>query len=86
LKVSNKPKDNLSGAERRALRSLRTNYELTVIHADKGNGTVVLDTLDYNAIPSLWVQLSDIQPTKVLFVKDKLPDGSVFPPVSIALV
>jgi hypothetical protein len=38
------------------------------------------------AIPSLWVQLPDIQPNKVLFVKDKLPDGSVFPPVSIALV
>jgi hypothetical protein len=38
------------------------------------------------AIPSLWVQLPDIQPTKVLFVKDKLPDWSVFPPVSVALV
>jgi hypothetical protein len=38
------------------------------------------------AIPSLWVQLPDIQPTKVLFIKDKLPDRSVFPPVSIALV
>jgi hypothetical protein len=48
LKVSNKPRDNLSGAERRALRSLRTNTDLTVIHADKGNATVVLDTMDYN--------------------------------------
>jgi hypothetical protein len=48
LKVSNKPRDNLSGAERRALRSLRTNSALTVIHADKGNATVVLDTMDYN--------------------------------------
>jgi hypothetical protein len=38
------------------------------------------------AIPSLWVQLPDIQPAKALFVKDKLPDGSMFPPVSIALV
>jgi hypothetical protein len=38
------------------------------------------------AIPSLWVKLPYIQPTKVLFVKDKLPDGSVFSPVSIALV
>jgi hypothetical protein len=47
LKVSNKPRDNLSGAER-ALRSLRTNADLTVIHADKGNATVVLNTMDYN--------------------------------------
>jgi hypothetical protein len=37
------------------------------------------------AIPSLWVQLPDIQPTKALFIKDNFPDGSVFPPVSIAL-
>jgi hypothetical protein len=48
LKVSNKPRDNLSGAERRDLWSLRTNADLTVIHADKGNGKVVLDTMDYN--------------------------------------
>jgi hypothetical protein len=40
--------DNLSGAERRALRSLRTNSALKAIHADKGNATVVLDTMDYN--------------------------------------
>jgi hypothetical protein len=26
----------------------RTNTDLTVIHADKGNATVVLDTMDYN--------------------------------------
>jgi hypothetical protein len=48
LKVSNKPRDNLSGVERKALRSLRTNSALTVIHADKGNATGVLDTMDYN--------------------------------------
>jgi hypothetical protein len=35
------------------------------------------------AIPSLWVQLLDIHPPKVLFVKDKLPDGLIFPPVTI---
>jgi hypothetical protein len=48
LNASNRPRDNLSGAERRALRSLLTNADLTVIHADKGNATVVLNTTDYN--------------------------------------
>jgi hypothetical protein len=27
------------------------------------------------AISSLWIQLPDIHPTKVLFIMDKLPDG-----------
>jgi hypothetical protein len=31
------------------------------------------------AIPSLWVQLPDIETAKDLFVKDKLPDGLIFP-------
>jgi hypothetical protein len=30
-----------------------------------------------------WVQLPDIHPTKVLFAKDKLPDGMILPPVAI---
>jgi hypothetical protein len=38
------------------------------------------------AIPSLSVQLPHIQPTTVLFIKDKLLGVFVFPPVSIALV
>jgi hypothetical protein len=37
-------------------------------------------------IPSLWVQLSDIHPKQVLFLKDKLPDGFIFPPVKIVPV
>jgi hypothetical protein len=41
-------RDDRLGAERRALRSLLTNADLTVIHADKGNSTVVLNTMDYN--------------------------------------
>jgi hypothetical protein len=48
-----KPRYNLSGAERRALRSLRTNSALTVIHADKGNVTLVLDTMYYEKISAL---------------------------------
>jgi hypothetical protein len=35
-------------------------------------------------ISSLWVQLPDILPTKVLFVKDKLPGVFMFPPVATA--
>jgi hypothetical protein len=31
-----------------------------------------------------WIQLPDIHPTKVLFVKDKLPDGIIIPSVAIS--
>jgi hypothetical protein len=48
LKGSRQPKDNLTGAERRALRSLKANASLTVLPADKGNAAVVLGTSDYN--------------------------------------
>ncbi|PNF32618.1 hypothetical protein B7P43_G17953 [Cryptotermes secundus] len=48
LKGSNKPKDNLTGAERRALRALKSNETPTVLPADKGNAAVVLATSDYN--------------------------------------
>jgi hypothetical protein len=37
-------------------------------------------------IPSLWVQLPDIHPTQVLFIKDKLPDRFIFTPVAVSLV
>jgi hypothetical protein len=45
---SKAPKDNLTGAERRALRSSKANGALTVIRADEGNSAVVLDTSDNN--------------------------------------
>jgi hypothetical protein len=48
LKGSNKPTDNLTGTERRALRALKSNKTLTVLPADKGNAAVVLCTSDYN--------------------------------------
>ena len=41
-------KDNLNGAKRRALRALRKNTDLTILLADKGNATVVLNTVDYS--------------------------------------
>jgi hypothetical protein len=48
LRDSSRPKDNLTGTERRALRDLRQNTDLTILLANKGNATVVLNTVDYN--------------------------------------
>jgi hypothetical protein len=47
LKGSRKPKNNLTGAKRRALRALKANKALIVLPADKGNVVMVLGTLDY---------------------------------------
>lgn len=38
----------MNGAERRALRALWKNTGLTILLADKGIATVVLNTVDYN--------------------------------------
>jgi hypothetical protein len=46
LKAATKPKDNLSETERRPLRTLRTNADLTVLPNDKGKSAVVLNTRD----------------------------------------
>jgi hypothetical protein len=42
------PKDNLTTAEMRALWALKANMELMVLLTDKGNVTVVVDTIKYN--------------------------------------
>jgi hypothetical protein len=47
IKTASKPRDNLTRAERSALRSLKQNTELTILPADKGNATVILNTTDY---------------------------------------
>jgi hypothetical protein len=57
LKASSRDRDNLSGTERRAERSLRTNTDLTVPHADKGNATVDLNTKDYNEKISVFLRV-----------------------------
>jgi hypothetical protein len=44
LKGSRQAKDNITGAEWRALCSLKVNDFLTVLPADKGNAAVVLGT------------------------------------------
>jgi hypothetical protein len=48
LKGSFKPKDKLTGAERRALRAFKANEVLTVLPADKGNAAVEMGTSGYN--------------------------------------
>jgi hypothetical protein len=46
IKSSKRPKDNLTRAERRAVKSVCANGDLTILPADKGNAAVI-DTLDY---------------------------------------
>ena len=46
IKHATKPRDNLNRRERAALRSLKQNTELTILAADKGNATVILNTTD----------------------------------------
>jgi hypothetical protein len=45
--------DNLSGAERRALRSLKAKEALTVLPTDKHNAAVVLGTSDNHKIATI---------------------------------
>jgi hypothetical protein len=47
IKRANKPTDNLTGTERTALLSLKKNTDLTILTADKGNTTVIMNTTDY---------------------------------------
>ena len=41
------PKFNITAGEHEALRSLRTNKDITILPADKGNATVILDSVEY---------------------------------------
>jgi len=47
LKNSSRPRDNLKRTERAALKTLKDNMNLTILPADKGNATVVLNTSEY---------------------------------------
>ena len=47
IKTSSRPRDNLTRAERAALKTLKKNTNLTILQADKGNATMVLNTVDY---------------------------------------
>ena len=41
------PKDNLSKKQRQALHSLKEDKEITILPADKGRATVILNKEDY---------------------------------------
>jgi hypothetical protein len=47
-----KRKNNITRAEKMALDTVRGNADLTVLPADKGIATVVLNTSDYTEIPA----------------------------------
>ena len=44
-----KPVSNLTAPEHEALKSLRNDNNIKILHADKGNTTVILDSKDYSA-------------------------------------
>nr|XP_032511410.1 uncharacterized protein LOC116765884 [Danaus plexippus plexippus] len=48
LRRSKLPRQNISRQESVALKQLRNNEDLTVLRADKGNATVIMDTSDYD--------------------------------------
>ena len=48
LKKAKPPNTNIDKEEQEALRSLRENKEITILPADKGNATVILDTEAYH--------------------------------------
>jgi hypothetical protein len=48
LRHSKSQKRNISKAEREALLALRSNEDVTILPADKGNATVVLSSTDYH--------------------------------------
>jgi hypothetical protein len=47
IKTVSRTRDNLTKNERAALRTLKNNTHLTILPADKGNATVILNTSDY---------------------------------------
>jgi len=47
IESSSRPEFNLRKTDRAALKTLKKNRKLTILPADKGNPTVVLNTLDY---------------------------------------
>ena len=48
IKSSSRPRDNLTRAETEALRrTLKKNTDLTILPADKGNATLILNTVDF---------------------------------------
>jgi hypothetical protein len=49
--MARKLKNNEGGTEKLALHTLQGNGDLNILPADKGNMTVVLNTIDYPSLP-----------------------------------
>lgn len=47
LRKCKPPKNNLSYQEFQSLKKLKNNEEIVILAADKGNATVVMNTIDY---------------------------------------
>jgi hypothetical protein len=47
IKSSSRPRDNITIAEREAVRTLKNNTDLIILLADKGNATIIPNTVDY---------------------------------------
>jgi len=61
IKTPTRTKNNLTKNERMALTALKDNIHLTILPADKGNATVILNSTDYKQrLPPSWRTL----PTK----------------------
>ena len=48
LEKSKPPNSNISKTERQALKSLQDDNSIIILPADKGNATVVMDTVEYS--------------------------------------
>jgi hypothetical protein len=47
IKTASRTRDNLTMTKRAALKTLKNSTHLTILPADKGNATVILNTSDY---------------------------------------
>jgi hypothetical protein len=47
IKSSSRPGNNITRAEREALRTLKNDTDFTILPADRGNSRVILNTADY---------------------------------------
>ena len=63
------PPPNLSAEERKALKELRSDSNIKIMKADKGNCTVVMNTKDYD--DKLLALLNDCKVYRVLSKRDK---------------
>ena len=51
VRKAKKPANNITAEERKAFQELKKNSAVQILHADKGNATVVLNAADYDRKP-----------------------------------